>query len=85
MNENAKCCVAATPSEPLNGVAQEIIDILCKVSEIGNAINNGLYGNSAGQNKGSEPAPCNLKDKLLCIRGIANDLGGTLDAIHCKL
>jgi len=84
MND-AKCCAAVPPVEPLNGLAQDIIDSLTKVNDLSKEIDERLYGCPARECHPNQPAPANLCDKLLCIRNLVGEIGNTLNLVQGKL
>lgn len=84
MNENAKCC-ATSPVEPLNDIAQNIIDTLDKVDSLSNVINDRICGGPVSPCPANLPAPPNLHEKLLCIRSLVSGIGSTLSSVHDRI
>jgi hypothetical protein len=83
MNE-AKCATAA-PVELLNDIAQDVIDVLDKVTSLANVIEGKLYGSNPQQTCDKNAPPINLQEKLICIRSQVRDIGSTLDTVQMKL
>lgn len=87
MNESSKCCVQA-PIEPLNDIAQSIIDALDEVNCLSNIISERLYqgnGPNCQSAQPAPPAPVNLFDRLLCIRSLTSEIGSTLKSVRDRL
>ena len=85
MGPDEKCCVTA-PTEPLNSIANDIIDTLIEVNSNSRQINDKLFPTNAVDTKSAQNVePTTLEQKLVLIRIMSREIGAKLFEISSRI